>query len=71
MTASQTRIANNFYAVSNWKTAGGKGVSFVPCPISERRNVLGRDCHQAYKLDIKETLFTKYDISLYISNFIS
>ena len=49
---------------------GGKGVSFVPCSISERRNALGQDCHQAYKVDTKETLFTKYDVSLYIMNFI-
>ena len=47
----------------------GKGVSFVPCPISDRQNALGQDCHQAYELDIKETLFTKY-VSVYIGNFI-
>ena len=56
MTASQTSIAKNFYVVSYWETDGGKGVWFVPCPISERRNALGRDCHQAYEVDTKETL---------------
>ena len=35
---------------------GGKGVSFVPYPISERRNALGRECHQAYEVHTKETL---------------
>ena len=40
MTASQTNIANNFYVVSYWGTDDGKGVLFVPCPISERRNAL-------------------------------
>ena len=70
MTASQTSTAKNFYVVSYWETDGGKGVPFVPSPISERRNALGWDCHQAYKVDIKEALFTKYDVSLYIRNFI-
>ena len=65
--ASQTNIGKNFYVVSYWKTDGGKGVSFVPCPISERQNALGQDCHQAYEVDTKETLFTKY-VSLYIRN---
>ena len=71
MTASQTSIAKNFYIVSYWETDGGKAVSFVPFPISERRNALGRECHQAYnKVNTKETLFTKYDVSLYVRNFI-
>ena len=71
MTASQTSIAKKFYVVSYWETDGGKGVSFVPYPIIlERQNALGQDCHQAYKVDTKETLFTKYDVSLYIMNFI-
>ena len=42
---------------------GRKGVLFVTRPISERPNALGHDCHQAYKVDTKETLFTKYDVS--------
>ena len=67
--ASQTRIAKNFYVVSYWETDGGKGVSFVPCPISERQNALGRDCHHTYEVDTKEALFTKY-VSLYIRKFI-
>ena len=41
MTASQTSIAKNFYIVSYWETDGGKGVSFVPCPISERAKCPG------------------------------
>ena len=49
---------------------GGKGVSIVLRPISERQNALGQDCHQAYKIDTKETLFKKYDVSPYIRNFI-
>ena len=65
--ASQTNIGKNFYVVSYWETDGGKGVSFVPCSISERQNALGQDCHQAYEVDTKETLFTKY-VSLYIRN---
>ena len=69
MTASQTSIAK-YSIVSYWEKDGGKGVLFVPCPISEWWNALGQDCHQTYKVDTKETLLTKYDVSLYIKNFI-
>ena len=42
----------------------GKGMLFVPRLISERRNALGRDCHEAYKVgtNTKEIFFTKYDV---------
>ena len=69
MTASQTSIAK-YNIVSYWEKDGGKGELFVTCPISERQNALGRDYHQAYKVDTKETLLTKYDVFLYIKNFI-
>ena len=49
---------------------GGEGVSFVPrtLPISERRNSLETVIkHMKF---IQNGHFTKYDVSLYIKNFI-
>ena len=64
MTVCETSTAKNFYVVSYWE------MDLVSCPIPEWRNTMRRDCHQAYEVDTKVTLFTRY-VSLYIRNLIS